>query len=233
MKKRPGFTLAELVISVLIFGFMSTSLATIYSTANRHMFQNYRNNTVKSNVSLAMRDIRRNLQQATRIDVPAYGNGGTELKFVSNVDQITGCYPVNPAAPVTWHYFCVANDPSDAGVQDLYHYTGTVGTDATWCGSSPDRFWDPNTQYPVPGCGANGGIILMKYSVQAPFGGPNSLSMFSRVPAAPDNVYERDAVLVTLRSHWVAATRFNAARPNQRDVDFLLSSKVKLLTPSN
>src|ERR1035437_10370770 len=95
MKTRPGFTLAELVIAVLIFGFMSTSLATIYSTANRHMFQNYRNNMIKSNVSLALSDIRHNLQQATRVDIPAVGAGGNVLAFTSNVDQLTGCYPVN------------------------------------------------------------------------------------------------------------------------------------------
>ena len=137
MIKRPGFTLAELIIAVLIFGYMSASMATIYSTANRHMFQNYRNNMIKSNVSLAMRDIRRNLSQATRIDSPTYGAGGTNLKFAVNVDQLTGCYPVNQDAPVTWHYFCTAPDPSMAGVTDLYHYTGTVLTDATCAAGFP------------------------------------------------------------------------------------------------
>ncbi len=231
MIKRPGFTLIELLIAVLIFGYMSLSMATIYSTANRHMFQNYRNNMIKSNVALAMRDIRRNLSQATRIDLPLYNNPtGSELKFAINVDQTTGCYPINQYAPVTWHYFCTAPDPGDPTFTDLFHYTGTVATDTTWCGSAPDKFWDPLTQYAVPACGAGGGTIIMQYSV--PADAPNSSVMFSRRPAAPDNVYEADSVLVTLRSRWVATARFGGvAKASQRDVDFTLSSKVKLLTP--
>lgn len=232
MQKRPGFTLAELIIAVLIFGFMSTSMATIYSTANRHMFQNYRNNMIKSSVSLAMHDLRRNLQMATRLDIPAYANGtggGNELKFVSNVDQVTGCYPVNPAVPVTWHYFCVANDPNDASVQDLFHYTGTVSAGSSWCGGNPPyKIWDPLTQYAVAGCGSDGGTIIMKYSTMAAT--PNSSVMFSR--RNTDNVYEKDVILLTLRSRWIAAARLNSTKAVQRDVDFTLVSQVRITASS-
>ncbi|HBA61697.1 MAG TPA: hypothetical protein DCZ92_12975, partial [Elusimicrobia bacterium] len=47
MKKRSAFTLMELMVAILIFGFMSAAMASIYSTANRAMFQNYRGNFVK------------------------------------------------------------------------------------------------------------------------------------------------------------------------------------------
>ena len=71
---------------------------------------------------------------------------------------------------------------------------------------------------------------MMQYSVPAAAGGPNSVFMFSRRPAAPDKVYERDSVLVTLRSLWVATARFGVVTASQRDVDFTLSSQVKLLS---
>jgi hypothetical protein len=161
------------------------------------------------------------------VDAPVSGAGGSDLKFVSNVDQLTGCYPVNPAAPVTWHWFCTANDPVDATVTDLFHYTGTVATDATWCGDSPDKFWDPLTQYAVAGCGSNGGTIIMKYSVAA--AAPSNV-MFSR--RTGDNVYERDTVLVTLRSQWLGS-RLSANKTSQRDVDFTLNSLVKITAPPN
>ena len=236
MKKRPGFTLAELIIAVIIFGFMSTSIATIYSTANRHMFQNYRNNMIKSNVSLAMRDIRRNLQMATRVDIPAAGvsgppaTAGNVLAFVTNVDQLTGCYPVNQAVAPAWHYFCTTNDAADATITDLYHHTGTIAGDASWCGSSPaNNLWTGN--YPVPICGqAMGGQTvtrIMQFSV--PANAPYSSSIFSRTAAAPDNVYETNSVLVTLRSRWVASQRGFGTNQRQRDVDFTLNTRVNIL----
>lgn len=233
MTKRPGFTLAELVIAVLIFGFMSTSLATIYSTANRHMFQNYRNNMIKSSVSMAMIDIRRNLQQATRVDIPAAGAGGNVLALAVNVDQLTGCYPVNNATALTpaWHYYCTRADAIDPTIIDLYHHTGAINGDATWCGSSPDKFWAGAGAYPVPICGAaiagQTVTLIMQYSA-APLSPPYSPVMFSRIASAPDNVYERDSVLVTLRSFWEAHKRGFGTKQRQRDVDFTLASQVKI-----
>ena len=236
MKKRSGFTLAELVIAVLIFGFMSASLATIYSTANRHMFQNYRSNMLKSNVSMAMIDIRHNLQQATRVDIPAVGAGGNFLAFAVNVDQLTGCYPVNKAATVTpaWHYFCTAPDAVDPTIINLYHHTATISGNASWCGSSPSNFWAGADGYLVPVCGAaipgQTVTLLMQHSA-APLSPPYSASMFSRRASAPDNVYERDAVLVTLRSFWVASLRGFGTQQRQRDVDFTLTSLVSITGP--
>src|SRR3989339_356803 len=105
---RKGFTLVELVIATLIFGFMVMSLATLHSTASKHMLQSYRQNTVKSNASVAMRTITARLAEANRIDAPAPGNSGNTLRFAVNVDQRSGCYPINPLVPTSasWHEFC-------------------------------------------------------------------------------------------------------------------------------
>ena len=90
MKNRAGFTLAELILSVFIFSFIAASLATIVSTTNRHMFQNYRRNVLKTNVLLSMRRVQNNLSVATRIDLPLAGARNTSLAFAVNVDQTTG-----------------------------------------------------------------------------------------------------------------------------------------------
>ena len=121
MTQRNGFTLAELVIASLIFGFMITSLATIYSTANKHMFQQYRQNTIKSGASVAMKAIVSKLTAATRIDCPCLPSpapcpagcsgvtAGNILAFAVNVDQNSGCFPISTlaTAPFTpsWHRF--------------------------------------------------------------------------------------------------------------------------------
>jgi len=76
MKEREGFTLAELVLSVFIFSFIAASLATIVSTTNRHMFQNYRKNIIKTNILISLRSIQNNLSVATR-------TGRTSLKPIS------------------------------------------------------------------------------------------------------------------------------------------------------
>ena len=95
MKHRTGFTLVELMIAVFIFGYIAASLSTIYSTSHSYLFQNYRNNIIKTGVLLSMRAIQNNLPAATRVDAPAAGAAGSVLAFAVNVDKVTSCYPVN------------------------------------------------------------------------------------------------------------------------------------------
>jgi len=70
MRSRRAFTLVELIIAVFIFSYIAASLATIYSTTNRHMFQNYRRNVIKTDVLVSMRSIQAGLTAATRLDLP-------------------------------------------------------------------------------------------------------------------------------------------------------------------
>jgi hypothetical protein len=183
-----------------------------------------------------MSDIRHNLQQATRVDIPAVGAGGNVLALAVNVDQLTGCYPVNQkptAVPPSWHYFCTRADAVDPTITDLYHHTGAIAGNGTWCGNLPTAFWNAGN-YPVPICGQNqvGQTVTLIMQFSVPAAAPNSGVMFSRIPAAPDNVYERDSVLVTLRSRWIASQRGFGASQRQRDVDFTLASQVKITSPN-
>ncbi|MCM2268325.1 MAG: type II secretion system GspH family protein [Elusimicrobiales bacterium] len=215
MKKRPGFTLAELILAVMIFGFMATSLATIYSTSNRHMFQNYRANVIKTNVGIAMRAVQNTLSTSTRLDVPAYGASGNILAFASNVDQVTGCYPVGPGE-ARWHYFCIAPDANIPAINSLYYHTGTIAG-GTGCAVAAPSLWGGG--YPAF-CGFFGGgtvTLLMQATRPTP-------TFFSR--AAVDGVNERDIVRVRLRSLWSASGR--GFGKSQRDVDFTLDSAVQV-----
>ncbi|MBI4351911.1 MAG: hypothetical protein HY550_10755 [Elusimicrobia bacterium] len=217
MENREGFTLAELVLAVFIFSFIAASLATIVSTTNRQMFQNYRKNIIKTNVLISMKAVQRNLAAATRVDAPAPGASGTVLAFAENVDQgfsplYQGCYPVIAGPPATWHYFCL-------NAAKLYYYTGNIAYNAgTACGTAAPAIWNQGAGYAVPACGTGGTLLLENVWATLPGG-----ALFSRVPA--DGINEADTVRVLLRSRWLAAAAGMGA--TQRDVDVTLDSVVR------
>lgn len=217
MKQRGAFTLVELILAVFLFGYMSASMATIYSTTNRHMFQNYRRNIVKTSTLVSMRAVQNNFAGATRIDSPADGARGNVLAFAVNVDQLTRCYPVNPFLPSSWHYFCLANDPLIPGSRTLYYHTAPIAGGNS-CASASPTIW--NGIYPVPSCGANIGgqtvTLLMQHVFPSAMGG----NLFSR--SGSDGAAPVGAVRVALRSFWRANARGFGS--SQRDVDFTLDT---------
>jgi prepilin-type N-terminal cleavage/methylation domain-containing protein len=224
MKNRKGFTLAEMVLALFIFGFMSMSLATIYATANRHMFQNYRRNIIKTNADFAMKLLHNTLTTATRIDWPVYGASGTVLAFASNVDQTTGRYPLNTAAAADWHYFCVAPDDQDPTVIALYYHTGRLSNGAGGVPSTnalnPAAPVFTTASYPACGPGGGGVVTKLMQHLAIPPSPVEVQNPFSR--AAADGVREVPAVRVRLHSFWRADTR--GFGNSQRDIDFFLDS---------
>ncbi len=234
MTYRKGFTMAELILAIFIFGFMSMSLATIYATANRHMFQNYRRNIIKTNADFAMKVLHNTLSTATRIDFPAYGAAADTLRFASNVSQglqagnASGCYRISTPDEARWHQFCVApdNTPGNAGVNNLYYHTGTIPGGNAGCMVAAPATWNGTGASGYPAfCGFGGGgtvTLLMQYVVPPP--APRSQFTFSR--AALDGVREVPSVRISLRSFWVAANRGFGS--NQRDVDFSLDSLITI-----
>lgn len=210
--KRAGFTLAELVVATLIFGFMVASLATIYSTANKHMFQNYRMNTFKSSASVAMKAITTRLQAANRIDAPGPNASGSNLAFAVNVDQ-NGCYPVNSGEVSSWHYFCRSGViPGECPQGNcLYYHTGTIAGGAGCPGGAA---WAAS--YPVPSCGCAGcGTVTQLVSSVYPGATP---PLFSRLNG--DVNMALNLVKIRLRIYWDPATNFTAGR------DFRTTAKI-------
>ncbi|OGS29928.1 MAG: hypothetical protein A2218_12260 [Elusimicrobia bacterium RIFOXYA2_FULL_53_38] len=177
---RKGFTLVELVIATLIFGFMVMSLATLHSTASKHMLQSYRQNTVKSNASVAMKTITARLAEANRIDAPTPGNSGNTLRFAVNVDQTSGCYPINTSLPASWHEFChVPGVTTRCPLGNcLYYHTGPIAGGGN-CPNGP--FWNPVYPPSVPCCGCSPGygtVVQLASYVQPLAGG----ALFYRTP---------------------------------------------------
>lgn len=219
MNKRPAFTLVELLVAIFIFSYIAASMATIYSTTSRHMFQNYRRNTVKSDVLIAMRAVQMGLTAATRLDAPARNTQGNVLAFAENVDQNTGCFPISNAVPqLTWHYFCLAGD------NNLYHHSGQVTGNGIPCGTPGGSTW--GAAYPVPGCGMNIGgqtVTLLMRNVS-----PANGFLFSR--RAADGIDEAGSVRIRLRSFWSAAGRGFGS--SQRDIDFSLDTVVTANIPN-
>jgi prepilin-type N-terminal cleavage/methylation domain-containing protein len=225
MEKRRAFTLVELMVAIFIFSFMAASMATIYSTAHRHMLQNYRGNAVKSTMILGLRAIQNNLAAATRVDVPALGAQGNVLDFATNVDRLTGCYPVSLAAvavsPPAWHHFCLGNDTAAPGTQALFYHSANLPASGIPCGQAGSPVW--NGVYPVPpgSCGLNMGgqtvIKLSQYVVPLP-----GQQIFSRRSA--ERINDSATVRVRLRSFWDASARSLGA--SQRDVDFSLDTVI-------
>jgi prepilin-type N-terminal cleavage/methylation domain-containing protein len=224
--KREGFTLIELLIATIIFGLMIMSLAAIYSTANSHMLQNYRQNAIKSSALLAMKTISSRLSEATRIDSPAINGEGNELKFASNIDQLTGCYPINDKEPVTWHKFCYAPGITSKCRYGncLYYHTGTVKTRGGVCPNGPA--WAPPVD---PFCGPSGlgTVIQLASFVQPPAGG----FLFSRYRPA-DGALGNALVNIRLRVVWDPAAVAVARRGNfrsSRAIDTTLNTTVRVI----
>ncbi|MBI4655427.1 MAG: type II secretion system protein [Elusimicrobia bacterium] len=143
MKHQRAFTLVELIIATAIFSFvLIPSLVAIYSTASKHMFQNYRQNQMHNTLLVSMKAIQNALAGATRVDSPAINTNSDRLAFAENVDSVTGCYPIDSNSPVYWHYFCIS------GTRFYYHRSNPIGGG----GGCPQGGAFGN---PYPSCGAS------------------------------------------------------------------------------
>jgi len=218
MKKRPAFSLIELIVATCITGFMALSLVTIYTTANRHMFQNFRSDKVKADVSLGMRAIRNAVGQATSIAEPTVNTTGTTLLATTNIDHLTGCYPIRPFVPVTWHYFCTATvvdgTPPRSNI-GLYYQTGDYAAGA--CSCPPTASCTVPTP-PLAAC--TSGRRLAAYLTTA--------SVFSRT-FGDIPINDSLSVRVRLNSKWTPAGIATGAgasglAASQRPVDYALDS---------
>ena len=224
--KREGFTLIELLIATIIFGLMSMSLAAIYSAANGHMLQNYRQNAVKSSALLAMKTISSRLSEATRIDSPAVSGESNVLTFASNVDQLTGCYPVNTDQPVAWHKFCYAPGVTATCPYGncLYYHTGTEKSRGGTCPNGPA--WVPPVD---PFCGPSGlGTVIQLASFIQP---PAGKFLFSRARPA-DGSLGNTLVNIRLRIVWDPADATVSGRGkfrSSRAIDTTLDTTVHVI----
>ncbi|MDT8286527.1 MAG: type II secretion system protein [Elusimicrobiales bacterium] len=197
--RRGGFSLAEMMIAVMISGMVLASLAAIHSTSTTHLFQNYRQNKLKNEATVAMKTVMSRLSTATRIDWPAAGSAANALSIAENVDHLpTRCYPIRAGEPVRWHYFCrytTINSFCRSGRCLMYH-TGTIAGGP----GCPNTAAAPAIPYPAF-CGPGGGGTVTRLMDHLDVsGGP----VFSRRNA--DGIFERSSVLVRLHLLWTPST---------------------------
>ncbi|MFA6433894.1 MAG: prepilin-type N-terminal cleavage/methylation domain-containing protein [Elusimicrobiales bacterium] len=214
-----GFTLIELVVAVFICGFMVLALVTIFSTAHKHLFQNYRLNAFRSGATLAVKDISARLAEANVVDQPAANAAGNTLAFAVNVDRMGRCYPLNRGEETRWHYYCYAPGATarcPGGC--LYHHTGLIAAAAAVPPESDcpsGRVWP--AAYPVPICGAAGGTITLLATYVQP-----TPTIFSRTG--------NDLINVNLRVFWdprARATALHNFAATDKPVDFTLNTTIK------
>lgn len=199
--KKNGFTLTELLVSLVIFSFMAVTLSTVYATANRFFFQQYREDMWKNRLTLSMKFIKNKLSAATEIERPALGAQTNDLAFYTNfIKSPPGdtTYPGNGCAPTTavssqWHYFCVNSNV-------LYYYTGTLAG-VTQC---PNEVGVANWIGTIS-CGVTGGGVVLSQNITIP---ANRTTYFGRVNT-PSNT-----VRVSLRMLWQATGGFSTIARN-------------------
>jgi hypothetical protein len=211
-RNRKAFTLVELLVSTLIFAFMVMSMTTIYTTANNHLFQTGRQNVVKSNSSVAVKAISQMLSMANRIDAPAAGASGNILAFAINVDQLSGCYPINRVESASWFYICYAPavTPECPLGRCLFAHVGLIPGGQGCPAPGPVTsagIWQPlwplnetpprSPAYPPVACGVGSGemVTMLSSFVEASAGSP----IFARRSAPGESA---DLVDVSLRVLW-------------------------------
>lgn len=175
IRNKKGFTLTELLISILIFSFMAMTLSTVYATANRFFFQSFREDLWKNRLTLTMKFIKNKLVTASDIETPSLGSETNILAFYSNYLKMppgtvaypgTGCAPTNAVASM-WHYFCLSGD-------SLYYHTGTIASPSV----CPTIATTPNWIGTII-CGqAGGNITLLSQNIYVPAA---RTSLFGRV----------------------------------------------------
>ncbi|MDQ7771886.1 MAG: prepilin-type N-terminal cleavage/methylation domain-containing protein [Elusimicrobiales bacterium] len=213
-RSRPGFSLTEMMMAVMISGMVLSSLAAIHATSTTHLFQNYRQNKIKNEASIAMKTVMSRLSGATRIERPAAGTAENWLYIAENVDHLpTRCYPIRAGEPVRWHLFCrytSVNSFCRSGSCLMYH-TGTIA-------GGPGC---PNTAtapaLPIPAfCGPGGGGTVTRLMDHISV---SAAPIFSRRTA--DGIFERSSVRTRLHMLWTPPAGLNTtARP----IDSVLQS---------
>jgi len=131
--------LVELVVGMAIFSIIFLTLVAVWANVHRNIFSSFRKSYYKNNINVAIKQMGADIENSSRVEVPAPGTTSFMLIGVSNVDN-TLCYPqtvTNTSRPdlypgVTWYVYCLT-PPSSSNTYlqlqtTLYYYTGQVSS---------------------------------------------------------------------------------------------------------
>lgn len=176
MTNKKGFTLTEILLAVMIVGIIGVALAALTTAASRESGVGRSKVLLRNNMSIALRQLRRDIQQSSRVLYVRGGLGsslGTDpvplLMLGQNIDQGDGTlYSDNPSY-ITYCFSrgTTGTTSSGAAVLPSGAYDGGVITryvsnGANWSGTTPScskgssSTWLTNvkyikeTDYPAP-----------------------------------------------------------------------------------
>ncbi len=173
MNHKKGFTLTEILLAVMIVGIIGVALAALTTAASRESGVGRSKVLLRNNLSIALRQLRRDVQQSTRVLYVRGGLGsslGTSavplLMLGKNVDQDGNTIEGLTASYVTYCFVrgTTATTSSGATVLPSGSYDGgiiyrTESASASWNGNVPlcstGTQWLGNikyipSDYPVP-----------------------------------------------------------------------------------
>lgn len=120
MRSRAGFTLAELMMVVMIAGMVLTSLVTLYASTFRHQAQNYYKTVLGNQASIAMMTMQSRISQGNALIHPAAGGSDDYVLVATDWDAWSGA---SIAGASNYYLFCVT------GTSLYYHRGNYAGTD--------------------------------------------------------------------------------------------------------
>ena len=132
MRGSPGFTIPELLVSILLFAFVSASLTSLQATFLRDHPRTLAQSAVQSDATRAGRALRAAAETASYLEIPGPGASNIEqMTLWRNLDARTNA-PVLAGQAARYSHFCVSLSAQ------LYLYEGDAPMPVIDCGVSPD-----------------------------------------------------------------------------------------------
>lgn len=135
---RKGFTLIELVVSMLLASIVLIALSSILTPLVQSQAYAARAQTVQLNLAAVDKLVEHELRQASLVTAPSLaGIPSGVLEGCANATGSTPA-PIDPAAPMRWFAFCTTGG--------IVHYHSGSGCPAVYaCGASPTASftWGP------------------------------------------------------------------------------------------
>lgn len=153
-----GFTLAEVMVTMVIVGMVSGTLALIWGNAFRGRSWAFKKGYHATAMAVALRTIQNDLHRSSRLDMDPASIPGYEGKWMRGavgIDQ-DGCFPsgsvyIHEETPY-WYWYCVTNGTVNTQYNqteyDVYRYVQVLADTSTYpyC---PRRIPASGTVYPI------------------------------------------------------------------------------------
>jgi len=130
-----GFTMVEVLVTLVIIGIVSGTLALIWGNAFKGRSWAFKKDIYSTAMSMAARTIQADIYSSTRLDTTEQivtSSGGKWLRGAINIDQ-DGCFPaasVETAGQPSWYWYCITdgtlNSDYNQTEHDLYLYSKTL-----------------------------------------------------------------------------------------------------------